>query len=466
MAKRTPTKRVRKPTSLGDGFISEPPKKQHTVNRAKAKSKEDGDGKQYKMKDGKFIYQFTNYWETPTPLRYYRNSKQDIEVCNWLTGLPSYQNPFEYKKKNSGSKRANKNEFLDVIGRSMWADNGVGELGEGPMYLKDYAPPEGVDGYWNWLGRLLKRIRTAHKQIDSKTHGNNKNGVEEPTEWEQAVIDCMDRVDEILKEREAAVGPTSEMKNNLVNGLLSQMLTPAKQCALNNAQGTELQELPDWITATNDSDSDSNSDSNSNSNSNSTSDDDDDDAANKPNYVNLFESDEDSNAVSLEHQEKPKTKKDKDKDKHKKTDKKMDEKMEKKKKKKVKRKKGNDEELGTDFMKSLMDDAKKDNNVLQQMVQSQIQQQNQQQQQQQQQQQLQQFYTPNSSYENSKTTPSTMTTESTTPLTLTAAACQGKIKDLKEQLSEMEEGELTARYREMIKKYQDKMLQLMETDFD
>ena len=132
----------------------------------------------------------------------------------------------------------------------------------------------------------------------------------------------------------------------------------------------------------------------------------------------------------------------------------------------MKRKKGNDEELGTDFMKSLMDDAKKDNNVLQQMVQSQIQQQNQQQQQQQQQQQLQQFYTPNSSYENSKTTPSTMTTESTTPLTLTAAACQGKIKDLKEQLSEMEEGELTARYREMIKKYQDKMLQLMETDFD
>ena len=126
----------------------------------------------------------------------------------------------------------------------------------------------------------------------------------------------------------------------------------------------------------------------------------------------------------------------------------------------MKRKKGNDEELGTDFMKSLMDDAKQDHIDLQQMVQSHHQQQ------QQQQQQLQQFYTPNSSYENSKTTPSTMTTESTTPLTLTAAACQGKIKDLKEQLSEMEEGELTARYREMIKKYQDKMLQLMETDFD
>ena len=168
------------------------------------------------MKDGKFIYQFTNYWETPTPLRYYRNSKQDIEVCNWLTGLPSYQNPFEYKKKNSGSKRANKNEFLDVIGRSMWADNGVGELGEGPMYLKDYAPPEGVDGYWNWLGRLLKRIRTAHKQIDSKTHGNNKNGVEEPTEWEQAVIDCMDRVDDIQKEREAAGGPDQHLKWRII----------------------------------------------------------------------------------------------------------------------------------------------------------------------------------------------------------------------------------------------------------
>ena len=112
MAKRTPTKRVRKPTSLGDGFISEPPKKQLTVNRAKAKSKEDGDDKQYKMKDGKFIYQFTNYWETPTPLRYYRNSKQDIEVCNWLTGLPSYQNPFEYKKKILDQNARTRMSFL------------------------------------------------------------------------------------------------------------------------------------------------------------------------------------------------------------------------------------------------------------------------------------------------------------------------------------------------------------------
>jgi len=58
-----------------------------------------------------------------------------------------------------------------------------------------------------------------------------------------------------------------------------------------------------------------------------------------------------------------------------------------------------------------------------------------------------------------------MTTESTTPLTLTAAACQGKIMDLKEQLSGMEEGELADRYREMIKKFQAKMLELMETDF-
>ena len=65
------------------------------------------------------------------------------------------------------------------------------------------------------------------------------------------------------------------------------MLTPAKQRAPNNAQGTELQELPDWMKATNDSDSDSNS------NSNSTSDDDDDDDANKPSYVDLIESDDD-----------------------------------------------------------------------------------------------------------------------------------------------------------------------------
>jgi len=43
---------------MGDDFISEPPKKQLTVNRAKAKSKEDGDEKQYKMKDGQFIYRF------------------------------------------------------------------------------------------------------------------------------------------------------------------------------------------------------------------------------------------------------------------------------------------------------------------------------------------------------------------------------------------------------------------------
>jgi hypothetical protein len=206
----------------------------------------------------------------------------------------------------------------------MWDDNGVGEFGVGPMYLKDYAPPAG-DGYWNWLKRLLKRFANAHKEIEPKTHSNNKNGVEEPTEWEQAVIYCMDRVDDIQKEREAAGGPTSEMKNNLVDGILSQMLTPAKQRALNNAQGTELQELPDWMKATNDSDSDSNS--------NSTSDDDDDDDANKPSYVDLIESDDDdSNAVSLEHQKKPKTKKDKDQDKHKKTDKKMDEKMEKGKK--------------------------------------------------------------------------------------------------------------------------------------
>ena len=37
---------------MGVDFISEPPKKTLTVNRAKAKSKEDGDEKQYKMKDG------------------------------------------------------------------------------------------------------------------------------------------------------------------------------------------------------------------------------------------------------------------------------------------------------------------------------------------------------------------------------------------------------------------------------
>ena len=52
MAKLTSTKRVRKHKSLGNDFISEPPKKPLTVNRAKAKSKEDGDEKQYKMKDG------------------------------------------------------------------------------------------------------------------------------------------------------------------------------------------------------------------------------------------------------------------------------------------------------------------------------------------------------------------------------------------------------------------------------
>ena len=130
----------------------------------------------------------------------------------------SQSKSFLYTKKNSGSKRTNKNEFHNVIGRAMWDDNGVGEFGVGPMYLKDYAPPAGGDGYWNWLKRLLKRIANAHKEIEPKTHGNNKNGVEEPTEWEQAVIDCMDRVDDIQKEREAAGGPTSEMKNNLVVG--------------------------------------------------------------------------------------------------------------------------------------------------------------------------------------------------------------------------------------------------------
>jgi hypothetical protein len=34
---------------MGDDFISEPPKKQLTVNRAKAKSKEDGDEKRMRL---------------------------------------------------------------------------------------------------------------------------------------------------------------------------------------------------------------------------------------------------------------------------------------------------------------------------------------------------------------------------------------------------------------------------------
>ena len=50
----------------------------------------------------------------------------------------------------------------------MWDDNGVGEFGVGPMYLKDYAPPAGGDGYWNWLKRLLKRIATHTKKLSPK----------------------------------------------------------------------------------------------------------------------------------------------------------------------------------------------------------------------------------------------------------------------------------------------------------
>jgi len=347
------------------------------------------------------------------------------------------------------------NDFRDMIGKAMWNENEVGEFGMGPMYLKNYAKPSGDSAYFNWLKQLLKRIEDAHKEIDTKTHGNNENGVEEPTEWEQAVIDCMDRVDDIRKERESALGRTCEMKNSLVDGLLSQ-LTPAKQHALNNAQGTVLNQIPNWMKATSDSDS------SRNGNSTSDDDDDDDDDANKPSYVDLIDSDNDnSNAVSLEQQKKPETKKGKDKNK----DKKMDKKMGKKRKKEgneVKRKKRDDADFGAnEFIRSFVEDDAEDKAVLKQTLQI-LQQQ---QQQQQQQQHQQQFFTPNS-YEISNTTPSTMTTESTTPLKLTADICLGKIKNLEDLLSGMKEGELAGKYRDMINKHQVKYLELLENEIE